>query len=91
MKILITTVTWLFIISNNLSKLSLARDKAQLSRVLKNKVSSGIHEMQKTCLSLRQAARSVTTEYPVHGLQIRQLCESTINIPDELKAFFIRC
>lgn len=76
----------LFIIPNNLSKLSLAREVAQLSWELKNNVSSGIQEIQKTSLSLREAVRSITTEqtWPPDP---SQLCESAINIPDELKAF----
>ena len=76
----------LFIIPNNLSKLSLAREVAQLSRELKNNVSSGIQEIQKTSLSLREAVRSITAEY-TWPPDPSQLCESAINIPDELKAF----
>ena len=77
----------LFIVPNNLSKLSLARDVAQLSQELKKKnLSSGIQEIQKTSLLLQEAVRSITTEYtwlpdPSH------LCESATNIPDEPKAF----
>ena len=40
----------LFIIPNNLPKLGLAREVAQLSRELKKGVSSGIQEIQKTSL-----------------------------------------
>ena len=76
----------LFIIPNNLSKLSLAREVAQLSRELKINVSSGIQEIQKTSLSLREAVLSITTEY-TWPPDPSQLCESAINIRDELKAF----
>lgn len=77
----------LFVIPNNLSKLSLAREVAQLSRELQSKNEPfEMKEIQKAGLSVREAVRSIETDYSWPP-DPSQLCESAINIPNELRAF----